>query len=110
MSDPDPEQLVEHAEEVREKYEIERQKRLRPEGNAQYIALKEVKDFDADPFTPLTEREPLTVTTDALVVGAGWSECRRPAHPERSGRLPDHRQGRGLWRHLVLEPLPGVHV
>jgi cyclohexanone monooxygenase len=85
MSDPDLEQLAVHAEAMREKYEIERQKRLRAEGNAQYVALREIKDFDADPFTPLIEREPLNVTTDALIVGAGWGGLTAAARLTQSG-------------------------
>ena len=77
MSGPESENLAEHARAVHEKYEQERQKRLRAEGNAQYVALndaglKQVKDYDADPFTPFTPRDPMTVTTDVVIVGAGW--------------------------------------
>jgi cation diffusion facilitator CzcD-associated flavoprotein CzcO len=69
--------IAEHAHAVHEKYEQERQKRLRSDGNAQYIALNDddlnaVKDYDADPFTPLVPRDPMTVTTDVVIVGAGW--------------------------------------
>jgi cyclohexanone monooxygenase len=84
MNNPDIEQVA-HAEALRDKYEIERQKRLRAEGNAQYVALKEIKDFDSDPFTPLIEREPLTVTTDAFIVGAGWGGLTAAAHLTQTG-------------------------
>ncbi len=77
MSGPESENLAEHARAVHEKYEQERQKRLRAEGNAQYLALndaglRQVKDYDADPFTPFAPRDPMTVTTDVVIVGAGW--------------------------------------
>jgi cation diffusion facilitator CzcD-associated flavoprotein CzcO len=85
MSNPDLEQLAAHAEAVREKYESERQKRLRAEGNDQYVALSEIKDFDADPYTPLVEREALTVTTDVLIVGAGWGGMTTAARLTQSG-------------------------
>ena len=35
---------------------------------------------------------------------------RRQPHPAGHPRLPDRREGRRLRRHLVLEPLPRVHV
>jgi cyclohexanone monooxygenase len=85
MSDPDPEQLAAHAEVMREKYENERQKRLRADGNDQYVALREIKDFDVDPFTPLLEREPLNVETDAVIVGAGWGGLTAAAHLTMAG-------------------------
>ena len=61
MSGPESESLAEHAHAVNEKYEQERQKRLRADGNSQYLALndaalKQVKDYDADPYTPLIPR------------------------------------------------------
>jgi cation diffusion facilitator CzcD-associated flavoprotein CzcO len=82
MSDPDLEQ---HAEQVREKYELEKLKRLRAEGNDQYIALREIKDFDADPFTPLVERAPLDVETDVVIVGAGWGGLAAAAYLTKYG-------------------------
>ncbi|MES1228098.1 MAG: monooxygenase, partial [Armatimonadota bacterium] len=65
-------EVTEIADELRARYAEEREKRLRPEANAQYVPISDVSDFDADPFTPLVPREPLAVTTDALIVGAGW--------------------------------------
>jgi len=85
MSHPDLEQFAAHAEMVREKYESERQKRIRAEGNAQYIALREIKEFDADPFAPPLVRDPLTVTTDVVIVGAGWGGMTAAARLTQSG-------------------------
>jgi hypothetical protein len=56
---------------------------------------------------------PVTEEVDVVIVGR---RVRRHAHrhqpASRPGhhRLPHRRQGRRLRRHLVLEPLPGLHV
>ncbi len=55
---------------LREKYEQERLKRLRAEGNAQYVELKTYKDYDADPYTPLIPRDALDIQTDDDAKGA----------------------------------------
>jgi cyclohexanone monooxygenase len=73
------------AEELRKKYEEERLKRVRAEGNAQYVELKQYKDFDADPYTPLIPREPLDIETDALIVGAGWGGMTAAAYLRKNG-------------------------
>ncbi len=73
------------ADEIRRKYEEERLKRVRPEGNAQYVPLKVYKDYDADPFTPWTERPAQTVETDVLIVGAGWGGMATAAFLRKNG-------------------------
>ncbi|QUQ62375.1 flavin-containing monooxygenase [Kutzneria sp. CA-103260] len=57
---------------LREKYLAERDKRLRPDGASQYVRLADEFDI-GDPFTPMTEREPLTDHTTVVCVGGGFS-------------------------------------
>ncbi|WP_395842092.1 flavin-containing monooxygenase [Archangium violaceum] len=61
-------------EALREKYRSEREKRLRPNGNTQYIPLKGVfADFDKDPYVePGFTRPALTEKLDVLIVGGGF--------------------------------------
>ncbi|MCB0995436.1 MAG: NAD(P)/FAD-dependent oxidoreductase, partial [Acidimicrobiales bacterium] len=73
------------ADELREKYEEERLKRLRSEGNEQYVELKQYKDFDADPYTPLQPRDPMTIETEVLIVGAGWGGMTTAAFLRKNG-------------------------
>ena len=48
-----------HKEALKQKYAEERAKRLRPDGNAQYLQLKDqLAHYLEDPYTPVTEREP----------------------------------------------------
>jgi cation diffusion facilitator CzcD-associated flavoprotein CzcO len=59
--------------EMRERYRVEREKRLRPDGNAQYKELKgDYAEFDEDPYTERVEREPVVEETEVLVVGGGF--------------------------------------
>ena len=68
-----PESLT--TEQIRERYRVEREKRIRPEGNAQYQAFSgEFEDFDHDPWVePGFAREPVIERTEAVIVGGGFS-------------------------------------
>jgi cyclohexanone monooxygenase len=56
------------------KYVAERDKRLRPEGNAQYIQLKDkFAHYAQDPYTPVVEREPKTDHVTFAFVGGGFA-------------------------------------
>lgn len=61
-------------EALKEKYRLEREKRLRPDGSAQYRDLSGVyADFDKDPYVePGFTRPALTEKIDVLIVGAGF--------------------------------------
>ena len=62
-------------DDVRERYRLERARRLRPEGNAQYQELKGAfADFDRDPFSdPDFTRAPVVEDTDVVILGAGFA-------------------------------------
>ena len=56
------------------KYREERDKRLRPDGNAQYLELKgQLAHYLEDPYTPFTEREPKTDHVTFAFVGGGFA-------------------------------------
>jgi len=59
---------------LREKYRQERDKRLREEGNEQYIEIQgKFEHFLDDPYAePGFEREPLTDEVEVLVIGGGF--------------------------------------
>ena len=60
-------------ERLRERYRIERDKRLRPDGNRQYKELTGAyEEFDRDPYTERTPREPVVQETEVVVVGGGF--------------------------------------
>ena len=61
-------------EALREKYREERDKRIRPEGNEQYIEPKgRFAHFLEDPYVEKTEREPVTDEVTVALIGAGFS-------------------------------------
>ncbi len=58
---------------LRNKYREERAKRVRTDGNAQYLEVKDrFAHFVEDPYVEWIEREPLTDDTDVVVIGGGF--------------------------------------
>jgi cation diffusion facilitator CzcD-associated flavoprotein CzcO len=61
-------------EALRRKYAEERDKRLRPDGNDQYLRLTgELAHYLDDPYTPWTERAPRTDHRTVVCVGGGFA-------------------------------------
>ncbi len=61
-------------EALRGKYRHERNKRLRAEGQAQYVRPTGgvVENFTADPHLPIAPRDLVNEDIDVIVLGAGW--------------------------------------
>ncbi|MEL7546966.1 MAG: NAD(P)/FAD-dependent oxidoreductase [Pseudomonadota bacterium] len=60
--------------ELKQKYAEERDKRIRAEGNDQYVRLVETDEsLAADPYTPLKPRDPVTDHVTYTFVGGGFS-------------------------------------
>ena len=58
---------------LRAKYREERDKRLRADGNEQYVEVKdEYAHYIEDPYTEMVERAPLTDEVDVVVIGGGF--------------------------------------
>ncbi len=58
--------------ELQAKYAAEREKRLRPDGAAQYREPEEVfDDFDRDPYVAWTARDPVVEQVEVAIIGAG---------------------------------------
>jgi cation diffusion facilitator CzcD-associated flavoprotein CzcO len=74
MTDPTPEGPGFDPAALRQKYREERDRRLRQEGNDQYIEVKDgFAHFLDDPYVePGFEREPLTDEVEVLVIGGGF--------------------------------------
>ncbi len=61
-------------EALRRKYAAERDKRLRPDGNDQYLRLTgELAHYLDDPYTPRTERAAMTDHRTVICVGGGFA-------------------------------------
>ena len=110
--DFDPEELGFDPEALRARYRAERDRRIRPDGNAQYQRVAgEFGYYADDPYVaePEFTREPLTDRVEVVVVGGGFGGLLAGARLRQAG-VRDIRvieQGRGLRRDLVLEPVPG---
>jgi cyclohexanone monooxygenase len=58
---------------LREKYRQERDKRLRPEGNDQYVEVTgKFAHFVDDPYVERIERDPITDDVDIVIIGGGF--------------------------------------
>jgi cyclohexanone monooxygenase len=75
------------ADELREKYRIEREKRLRADGNAQYLGLNGIfKDFDADPYVePGFTRDAVVDEVEVVIVGGGFGGMLTGARLRQAG-------------------------
>ena len=72
---------------LRVKYAQEKDKRLRKEGQAQYVKLSGdiAPDFAIDPYRPVAPREPISEDIDALVIGAGWGGIKTSYYLTKEG-------------------------
>ncbi len=81
---------------LKEKYRQERDSRMRREGQAQYV--RPVDDFadayEADPYTPVTPRAPVSEDIEVAVLGGGWSGISAGVQLRKAGiddfRMIDH--------------------
>jgi len=74
-------------EELRAKYRYERNKRLREDGEAQYIEAAEqfAHYADDDPYAEPVHRDPLEIQIDTAVIGAGFSGLMAAARLKERG-------------------------
>ena len=85
MSDTTTEVCIDR-DALRAKYLAERDKRLRADGNEQY--LEPTGRFSYlldDPYTPRVEREPLSDEVTVAVIGGGWSGLATGARLKQAG-------------------------
>ena len=71
---------------LRQRYRLERAKRLRPDGNAQYVEIAgEFRRYLDDPYVPVVEREPLSDVVTVAVIGAGLAGLLAGARLKQAG-------------------------
>ena len=72
---------------LRAKYAQEKNRRLRKEGQAQYVKLSGdiAPDFALDPHRPVAPRDPVSEEIDALVIGAGWGGIKTSYYLTKEG-------------------------
>ncbi|HEX6489424.1 MAG TPA: NAD(P)/FAD-dependent oxidoreductase [Candidatus Dormibacteraeota bacterium] len=73
-------------EALRRKYLEERRKRLRPDGNDQYIRIStRFPEYLVDPYLPVVEREPKTDHVTMAFIGAGFAGLLTGARVKEAG-------------------------
>jgi cation diffusion facilitator CzcD-associated flavoprotein CzcO len=73
-------------EALRRRYRAERDKRLRPDGNDQYVRpTDELARYLADPWTPVVERDPVTDHVTVAVIGGGFAGLVTAARLKEAG-------------------------
>lgn len=72
---------------LRARYAQERAKRIRKDGQAQYVrpAGDIVADYAIDPYKPVADRAPLELEFDTMVLGAGWGGIKAAYHLAKNG-------------------------
>ncbi|WP_439468601.1 flavin-containing monooxygenase [Blastomonas fulva] len=72
---------------LREKYRVERERRLRSEGQAQYVRPTGafVPDYSVDPYKPVEPRAPIDEDIETIVLGAGWGGIMAGHHLTKQG-------------------------
>lgn len=72
---------------LREKYRHERDKRLRREGQQQYVKTEEnfAASYEGDPHTPVQPRAPISEDLDVAILGAGFSGIMAGVHLRNAG-------------------------
>ncbi|HUD69476.1 MAG TPA: NAD(P)/FAD-dependent oxidoreductase [Acidimicrobiales bacterium] len=71
---------------LREKYAAERLKRLRPDGNDQYIRVEgQLSHYLDDPYTPVADRPPRFDHVSAAVIGGGFAGLLTAARLKEAG-------------------------
>jgi cyclohexanone monooxygenase len=72
---------------LREKYALERAKRLRPEGAGQYLELEGdfAEFYEVDPYTTVTERDPVVENAEVVILGGGFAGLLAGAYLKKAG-------------------------
>jgi cation diffusion facilitator CzcD-associated flavoprotein CzcO len=72
---------------LREKYRQERDKRIDPRGQKQYVRpVGEFSDaYEADPYTPFVPRDPISQEIDVAILGGGWTGILAAYHLKNAG-------------------------
>ncbi len=81
---------------LKQKYQHERDRRIRKEGQQQYVQPKAefAEAYEGDPYTPLKPRDALSEECEIAVLGGGWSGIMAGVRLRKSGlndfRIIDH--------------------
>jgi cyclohexanone monooxygenase len=73
-------------EEIRAKYQAERDKRLRVDGNEQYVEIKdEFAHYSEDPYVERIERDAIDTEAEVVIIGGGFGGLLAGARCQQAG-------------------------
>ena len=81
---------------LKKKYELERDRRIRKEGQQQYVQPKAefAEAYEGDPYTPLKPRDAVVEDLEIAILGGGWSGIMAGVQLRKAGigdfRVIDH--------------------
>ncbi|MFG1609535.1 flavin-containing monooxygenase [Actinoplanes sp. NPDC049265] len=111
-SSPSNAQLGFDPDELRARYRAERDRRIRPDGPAQYqSATGQFSYYATDPYTERAERDPVRDRVEALVIGGGFGGLLTGARLRQAGlqdirMLDEAGDFGGTW---YWNRYPGIH-
>ncbi|WP_067693838.1 flavin-containing monooxygenase [Nocardia jejuensis] len=72
---------------LRDRYLAERDKRLRDEGQGQYLVTEDgfTEFYESDPYTAVLPREPISAEIGVAILGGGWAGLIAAARLEQAG-------------------------
>ena len=72
---------------LREKYRQERDRRVRRDGQYQYLRTKDefADSYEADPYMPVLQRAPIAQDLDVAVLGGGFTGILAGVHLVKAG-------------------------
>lgn len=86
LSIPTAEELGFDPQEMKAKYDFERDRRLRPEGESQYQTTDgEFEHYIEDPYTPRIERAPVNEKVEVVILGGGFGGMYMAARLREAG-------------------------
>ncbi|MGW1713867.1 flavin-containing monooxygenase [Streptomyces sp. NPDC002156] len=97
---------------LRQRYRLERERRVQPDGAGQYRATDaEFSYYAADPYTEVAEREPVHDTVDVAVIGGGFGGILAGARMRQEGveRIRIIDKGGDFGGTWYWNRYPGIH-
>lgn len=71
---------------LQEKYNLERDRRIRPDGDRQYVNVEGDLDADErDPYAEYIQREPIETTAEVVITGGGYAGLLAGAYLRKAG-------------------------
>ena len=96
-------------DQIRAKYKAERDKRLRDDGNAQYVEVKdEFAHYIDDPYVEREERDPIEQDVEVVIIGGGFGGLLAGANSRWPNSVPGRGRRRTVQQGVRVRESPGL--